>query len=54
MKEIAYSQYNPNDGVQYYYVNQENVSYGRYQEYIEGCIPVETELTESNIDKIVK
>lgn len=52
--EFARADLNYNDNTLYYYVNGENVSYGRYKSYIEGCVEITTELTNENIDKYVK
>ena len=52
--EFAKADLNYNDNTLYYYVNGENVSYGRYKSYIEGCVEITTELTNENIDKYVK
>lgn len=51
--KFAYSKLNYNDDTLYYYVNDENVSYGRFQDYIENCSELIIELTDENIDKYV-
>lgn len=52
--EFARADLNYEDDTLYYYVNDENVSYGRYKTYIEDCVGIETKLTDDNIDKYVK
>ncbi len=52
--EFAKADLNYNDNTLYYYVNGENVSYGRYKTYIEDCVEITTKLTNENIDKYVK
>ena len=52
--KFASADLNYNDDTLYYYVNNENVSYGRYKTYIENCVEMSTKLTDENIDKYVK
>ena len=52
--EFAKADLNYEDDTLYYYVHGENVSYGRYKQYIENCVEIKTELTNENIDKYVK
>lgn len=52
--EFAKADLNYEDNTLYYYVRGENVSYGRYKQYIENCVEIETKLTDENIDKYVK
>lgn len=53
-KQFAEAKLNKNDNVLYYYVNEQNVSYGKYKGYIEDCKDITIKLTDSNIDYYLK
>lgn len=58
VEKFADSRINPNDGEVYWYVNNQNVSYGRYYSYFNEDNLKSTAtwslLTKENIDKVVK